>query len=114
MSGKTGRNRPRKVSLGYFNLDWVLVRVVALHVMMPFHEDSTAHAALCKLLCEQQTADIRRATLRLLKLNPWRNQYPQPTLFPPGELDSMWRAPRIPATTEPPPTTRVTTGDFLL
>jgi len=114
MSGKTGRNRPRKRSLGYFNLEWILVRTVALQVMMPFHEDSTAHAALRKLLCEQDTYHIRRDTLRLLRLNPWRNQYPQPTLFSPGELHAAEHFNRHPATTEPSPTKRITSGDFLL
>jgi hypothetical protein len=112
MSGKTGRNRPRKVSLGYFNLDWVLVRTVALHVMMPFNDDSTAHAALRKLLCEQETYHIRRDTLRLLRLNPWRNQYPQPSLFSPGELHAAEQCPRQPATTEPPATPRATPRDL--
>jgi hypothetical protein len=103
MSGKTGRNRPRKRSLGYFNLEWVLVRVVALQVMMPFDDGSTAHAALSKLLCEQDTADIRRATLRLLRLNPWRNEYPQPLLFAPAEWHAAEHFNPRPATTEPPP-----------
>lgn len=113
MGAKTGRTRPRVTSMRVGNLAWVLTREAALHVLLPFAELPQTAENLRRVLCDHDTFHVRRDALRLLRRDPWRCQWPQPTLFTPEELDRAGRSSRVPATTEPPPD-QITPGADLL
>jgi hypothetical protein len=110
MGPKTGRTRPRKNSIRFSNLSYVLIREAALRISMPFDGMANEIHNLRAVLCDQDTYHLRRAMFSLLRAAPWRQFYPQPQLFTGDELRAAEQRPPSAATTErsprriPPPT----------
>jgi hypothetical protein len=81
MGARIGRTRPRRKSVNLAPLRWLLVHQAALSILCPFGDPPEFVNALRTKLAEQDSWKLRRDMERLLRAEPWRAQYPQPTLF---------------------------------
>jgi len=80
MAGVRARSRPRRRSVNFRRLWWVLVREAALRIFAPDVESFEYQLPLRSLLCRHQNGRVVHAAGLVLALHPERAGWPPGTL----------------------------------